>query len=71
MPSPTAQNMNTVSIGSFTAVRKRMMESAPTMPMETARLLLMSMSMSEVTIVSMMRLRLKLREYITPPNVFL
>ena len=47
------------------------MESAPTIPRLSARLLFISMSISAVTIVSTIRLRLKLREYITPPNVFL
>ena len=71
MPSPTLQNMKTVSMGSFMAVRKRIIESAPTMPMLSARLLFISISISDVTMVSTIRLRLKLREYITPPKVLL
>ena len=35
MPIVSAQNMYAVSSGSFTAVRKRTMDSAPTMPMDS------------------------------------
>ena len=61
-PSPTAQNMNTVSIGSLIAVRKRTMDSAPTMPSDSVRFEEISISTSDETIVRRMRLMLKERE---------
>ena len=63
--------MNTVSMASLTAVLKRIIDSAPTMPRLRERLLFMSISISEVTSVSIMRPTLKLLEYITPANVTL
>ena len=54
------QNMNTVSIGSLTAVRKRTMDSAPTIPSDSAGAEEMHMMMSVVTMHSMIREMLKL-----------
>ena len=59
MPSAIDQNMKTVSIGSLIAVRKRTMDSAPTMPSESLRLFDMIRMTSVATIVSMTRLILK------------
>ena len=56
-------------MGSLIAVRKRTMDSAPTMPSESAMLDEIIISTSAETIVSMMRLRLNEREYTTPANV--
>ena len=53
------------------AVRKRTMDSAPTMPRESVRLELMSMITIADTMVSRIKLRLNEREYTTPANVFL
>ena len=39
MPAATAQNMNMMSMGSLMEVRKRMMDSAPTMPRVSTTLL--------------------------------
>ena len=60
MPAAMAQNMNTVSMGSFTAVRKRTMDSAPTMPRDSPMLEEMHMMIMAVTMVSMIREMLKL-----------
>ena len=52
MPITMLQNMNTVSIGSLIAVRKRTMESAPTMPSESTTLERTVKMASAVTIES-------------------
>ena len=49
MPFTMAQNMNTVSMKSLTAVRKRTMDSAPTMPNESTTLDEMAKMTTEVT----------------------
>ena len=48
------QNMYAVSSGSLTAVRKRTMDSAPTMPMDRAMFDLMHMTTGVVIMHSMM-----------------
>ena len=66
MPMVSAQNMYTVSSGSFTAVRKRTMDSAPTMPMESWMDSRIHMTTGVVIRVIKIRVRAKLLEYITP-----
>ena len=65
-----AQNKKAMSRGSLMAVRKRMMESEPTMPRESARLLPMA-SMASVVITAMSTsVLLKFLLYTTPEKVF-
>ena len=53
MPMVSAQNIYAVSSGSLTAVRKRTMLSAPTMPIESAMSFLMHITTGVVIRVSM------------------
>ena len=69
MPTAMDQNIYTVSIGSFTAVRKRTIDNAPTMPKDNAKLLVMGKMINEVTIESITSETPKFLEYITPLNV--
>ena len=62
MPMLMDQNRNTRSMGSFTALRKRTMDSAPTLPREMTKLLCMASRMPAVITGSMARLLLKSRE---------
>ena len=48
MPMLMLQNRNTRSMGSFTALRKRTMDSAPTMPRLITMLLCMASTMAAV-----------------------
>ena len=66
IPSAIAQKRNTKSIGSFTAVRKRTIDSAPTIPRDNTTLLVTSQMTSVVTIRIATRETLKLRLYSTP-----
>ena len=66
MPMVSAQNMYAVSMGSFTAVRKRTMDRAPTMPMDKAISLLIHMTTGVVISVSIISVRLKVGLYSTP-----
>ena len=52
MPAARAKNMNTISWVSFTAVRKRMIDIAPTNPKARARLLPITMMTTAVIIAS-------------------
>ena len=67
MPITMLQNMNTVSIGSLIAVRKRTMESAPTMPSESTTLERTVKMASAVTIESITSESAKLLLKLTPP----
>ena len=53
-------------MGSFTAVRKRTMDRAPTMPMDKAISLLIHMTTGVVISVSIISVRLKVGLYSTP-----
>ena len=50
IPALMAQNINTVSTGSFTAVLKRTMDKAPTIPSDNAKLELIVLIINAVTI---------------------
>jgi hypothetical protein len=50
MPTAIAQNVNTISVGSFIAVRKRTKLKAPTIPKESAMFELMGKVTSVTTI---------------------
>ena len=69
MPVTMLQNMNTVSIGSLIAVRKRTMESAPTMPSERTMLERTVKMASAVTMESITSESAKLLLKLTPPYV--
>ncbi len=69
MPQPIAQNMKIVSIGSFTAVLKRTMDSAPTIPNVSAILDATTMMINAVTIDNMIKEVPKLLTKITPEKV--
>ena len=66
MPMVSAQNMYAVSSGSLTAVLKRTIDSAPTMPMDSSSDDLMHITTGVVIRVSITSIRPMLREYITP-----
>ena len=66
MPSAIAQNKNTKSIGSFTAVRKRTIDSAPTIPKDSTTLLVTPLITNVVTNKIATKETLKLRLYSTP-----
>ena len=66
MPMVSAQNMYAVSSGSLTAVLKRTIDSAPTMPMDNSSDDLMHITTGVVIRVSITSIRPMLREYITP-----
>ena len=53
MPIVRLQNMYAVSSGSFTAVRKRTIDSAPTMPIDSATFDLIAMTTGVVIMHSM------------------
>ncbi len=71
MPTAMAQNRKARSSGSFTAVRKRTMDSAPTMPRDSTTLLVTARITMVVIMVRATRVTPKLDEYITPEKVFL
>ena len=71
MPTAMAQNRKAMSSGSLMAVRKRTMDSAPTMPSDSTTLEVTARITSVVIIVSATRVTPKLAEYITPAKVFL
>ena len=71
MPAAMDQNRKARSSGSFTAVRKRTMDSAPTMPRESTTLLVTARITMAVIMVIATRVTPKLEEYITPEKVFL
>ena len=71
MPAAMDQKRNAISRGSLIAVRKRTMDSAPTMPRLSTTLLVTARITSVVIIVSAIRVTPKLEEYITPVKVFL
>ena len=62
MPFTMAQNMNTVSMKSFTAVRKRTMDRAPTMPRDSTTLEEMAKMTTDVTRLSTISDKAKRRE---------
>ena len=66
MPVVSAQNIYAVSSGSFTAVRKRTIESAPTMPIDSATEFLMHSTTGAVISVIIISVSVKLPENITP-----
>ena len=66
MPAAMDQNKNAMSSGSLIAVRKRTMESAPTMPRESTTFDVTARITSVVIIVSTTSVTPKLEEYITP-----
>ena len=66
MPMVSDQNMYAVSRGSLTAVRKRTMERAPTIPMDRAMLLLIHITTGVVISVSIISVMAKVGLYRTP-----
>ena len=66
MPAAMDQNRNAISSGSFIAVRKRTMDSAPTMPRESTTFEVTAIITTVVIIVSATSVVPKLDEYITP-----
>ena len=61
IPVAMAQKRKAVSVGSFTAVRKRTMDRAPTMPRDSTMLELMTRMTMVVTMDSIIRQPVKLR----------
>ena len=66
MPMEIAQKRYIRSTGSLTTVRKRTMESAPTMPSDSTGLAVMVKMMMVVMSVMRISVILKLRLYATP-----
>ena len=66
MPAAIDQNRNAMSIGSLIAVRKRTIDSAPTMPSDRTTLLVTARMTIAVIIVSAISVPPKPEEYITP-----
>ena len=66
MPSAMHQKMKTMSMGSFTGVRKRTMDRAPTMPSDSRTLLETARMTRVVMSVIATRPAPKLGEYMTP-----
>ena len=66
IPTAIAQNKNAMSSGSLIAVRKRTIESAPTMPRDKTTFDVTAKMTSVVIIVSATSVTPKLDEYITP-----
>ena len=66
MPAAIAQNRKAMSSGSLIAVRKRTMDSAPTMPRESTTLLVTARITSVVIMVRATSVTPKLEEYMTP-----
>ena len=66
MPAARLQNRKAISIGSLTAVRKRTIESAPTMPSERTTLLVTASITKVVTSATAMSEVPKFAEYMTP-----
>ena len=66
MPTAIDQNRKAMSSGSLMAVRKRTIESAPTIPSESTTLLVTARMTTVVIIVRATRVVPKLAEYITP-----
>ena len=66
IPAAMAQKRKAMSSGSLMAVRKRTMESAPTMPRESTTLLVTAKMTRVVIMVMAMRETPKPAEYITP-----
>ena len=64
--APVITLMKAVPVASFTAVRKRTMDRAPTMPRDSTTLEVTAMITTVVIMVSAMRVVPKLEEYITP-----
>ena len=71
MPTASDQNRNTISTGSLMAVRKRTMDSAPTMPRDRTTLLVTAIMTSVVTRDRPTSVSAKPLEYSTPVSVFL
>ena len=71
MPAAMDQKRKAISRGSLMAVRKRTMDSAPTMPRDSTTLLVTARMTMVVIIVSATRVTPKLEEYMTPVKVFL
>ena len=71
IPAASAQNKNTISIGSFIAVRKRTIERAPTIPSDSTTFDVTAIITRLVTSASPTRVIANPVEYITPLNVFL
>ena len=65
------QKRNAISKGSLIAVRKRTIDSAPTIPRESTTLLVTARITTVVIIVSATSVTPKLDEYMTPEKVFL
>ncbi len=66
MPTAMDQNKNAISSGSLMAVRKRTMDSAPTMPSDSTTFEVTARMTSVVIIVSATSVTPKLEEYMTP-----
>ena len=66
MPAARLQKRKAMSIGSLTAVRKRTIESAPTMPSESTTLLVTASITKVVTSATAMSDVPKFAEYMTP-----
>ena len=71
MPTARDQKRKTISTGSLMAVRKRMMERAPTMPRDRTTLDVTAMMTRVVTRDRPTKVSAKLLEYMTPVSVFL
>ena len=69
MPTAMLQKRNAMSSGSLIAVRKRTMESAPTMPSESTTLLVTARMTSVVIIVSAISATPNVLLNITPRKV--
>ena len=71
MPTARDQKRKTISTGSLMAVRKRMMERAPTMPRDRTTLDVTAMMTRVVTRDRPTKVSAKPLEYMTPVSVFL
>ena len=69
MPAAIDQNRNAMSSGSLIAVRKRTIESAPTIPKERTIFEVTARITSVVIITRAINVTPKFEEYITPANV--
>ena len=65
-PTAIPQNKKPISLGSFIAERKRIIESAPTIPNDKAKLLPIIIITIDVTVEINIIVMLKFFEYITP-----
>ncbi len=71
MPTAIDQNRNAMSSGSLMAVRKRTMDSAPTIPRDSTTFDVTARMTTVVIMVRATSVTPKLEENITPEKVFL